>query len=169
MSQTLIEMAKDLVAEQIRVNQLSPDDANTLLLSLHNTLIRMQQTEASNAVPINPQANREGASSGERASKQEHWQRSITKHAITCLECGNTFRQLSIRHLRHHDLNPRSYRAKYGIPRSQALSARQVTARRREIARTIRPWELAQSKRETSNTPAKKRGRATPLNQRSDE
>lgn len=56
------------------------------------------------------------------------------------------FKQLSLRHLRIHDLDPRSYRTKYNIPRSQAVSAREVTARRRELAQQIRPWELAPSK-----------------------
>ncbi|ETX00553.1 MAG: hypothetical protein ETSY2_38870, partial [Candidatus Entotheonella gemina] len=71
------------------------------------------------------------------------------KHAVTCLECGNTFRQLSSRHLRMHDLDSRSYRRKYGIPNSQPLSSRSATARRRELAQQIRPWEQAASKRAT--------------------
>jgi predicted transcriptional regulator len=74
------------------------------------------------------------------------WKSSITRHSIRCLECGETFKQLSLRHLRIHDLDPRSYRTKYNIPRSQSLSARDVTARRRELAQQIRPWELAPSK-----------------------
>ncbi len=75
------------------------------------------------------------------------WKSSIHKHTVTCLECGVAFRQLSARHLRTHDLNPRSYRVKYGMPGTQTLSAREVTARRRELAQQIRPWEQAASKR----------------------
>ena len=48
------------------------------------------------------------------------WRKSITKHAMTCLECGHAFKQLSIRHLRQHGLDTRSYRIKYGIPRYPA-------------------------------------------------
>ncbi len=80
------------------------------------------------------------------------WKGSITKNTIRCLECGDTFKQLSLRHLTTHDLDPRSYRAKYNIPRSQALSARSTTARRRELAQTIRPWELAPSKTQNGAT-----------------
>ncbi|WP_089941453.1 MucR family transcriptional regulator [Candidatus Entotheonella palauensis] len=72
------------------------------------------------------------------------------------LECGDTFRQLSTRHLRIHDLNPRSYRAKYGIPRTQPLSSRTATARRRELARQIRLWEQAASGRRAAKAAAKK-------------
>jgi hypothetical protein len=40
-----------------------------------------------------------------------------------------------------HGLDGRSYRTKYGIPRTQSLSAREVLARRRQIVQRIRPWE----------------------------
>jgi predicted transcriptional regulator len=69
------------------------------------------------------------------------WRKSITKHAVTCLECGQSFKQLSMRHLVMHGLDGRSYRAKYGIPRTQALAAKTTTARRRELVQGIRPWE----------------------------
>ena len=62
---------------------------------------------------------------------------------MTCLECGRSFKQLSGRHLRMHDMDQRSYRAKYGIPSTQPLSGRASTARRRELANEIRPWEKA--------------------------
>ena len=69
------------------------------------------------------------------------WRKSITRHAVTCLECGASFKQLSVRHLRQHDLDGRSYREKYGIPRTQPLAARATTAKRKTIAQTVRPWE----------------------------
>ena len=139
MSKTLLEMAKDLVAEQIRVHHLSPDDAKSLLMSTHATLLSLHQREA-------PERAAAGLELG-GAAAQVDWKRSITKHAVTCLECGSSFRQLSLRHLRMHDLDPNAYRAKYGIPSSQPLSSRDATARRRELARQIRPWEQAALKR----------------------
>ncbi len=143
MPQTLLEMAKDLVTEQIRAHHLSPDDATSLLLSTHATLQSLDQAEAPLA-PKNPQTDSEGSS--------VPWQRSITKHTVTCLECGSTFRQLSARHLQIHGLDSRSYRAKYGIPSTQNLSSRAATARRRELAQQIRPWEAAASKRAAAAT-----------------
>ncbi|ETX03836.1 MucR family transcriptional regulator [Candidatus Entotheonella palauensis] len=131
-------MAKELVAEYIRVHHLSPDDANALLLSTHDTLLSLHHTEMLRSVPT-LEADEKGVA--------PDWKRSIAKYAVTCLECGATFRQLSARHLRVHDLDSRSYRAKYGIPRTQPLSSRQATARRRELAQQIRPWEQAASRR----------------------
>lgn len=138
MSQGLIELAKDLVAEQIRVNHLSSDEANSLLQITHATLLSLHQDEMFGSAAPRPEADGE---------ETPAWQRSITKHAVICLECGNSFRQLSSRHLRVHDLNSRSYRAKYGIPSTQPLSSHRATARRRELVRQIRPWEQAASKR----------------------
>ena len=71
------------------------------------------------------------------------WRKSITKHTVTCLECGSTFKQLSVRHLRDHDLDARSYRTKYGIPRTQPLAAKDTTAIRKKIVQQTKPWEKA--------------------------
>jgi predicted transcriptional regulator len=90
------------------------------------------------------------------------WRTSITRHSITCLECGEHVKQLTARHLRRHNLDARSYRAKYGIPRTQTLSARATAARRRQIAAEVRPWEKAppyMKAQEKKATPAKKSGR----------
>jgi hypothetical protein len=40
-----------------------------------------------------------------------------------------------------HGLDPRSYRMKYGMPRSQPLTARATTERRRQVVQATRPWE----------------------------
>lgn len=136
MPQTLLEMTKELVAEQIRQYQISPEEVQSLLLATHATLMRLEKsdTESMSEQPS-------------EADNQAAWEQSITNYAVICLECGDSFRQLSARHLRRHDLDPKSYRRKHGIPRTQALSGRKITARRREVAQQIRPWEKAAGKR----------------------
>jgi hypothetical protein len=42
-----------------------------------------------------------------------------------------------------HGLDGPSYRAKYGIPRTQPLAARTTTERRRQVVQETRPWEKA--------------------------
>jgi predicted transcriptional regulator len=59
------------------------------------------------------------------------------------LECGASFKQLSVRHLKEHELDGRLYRVKYGIPRTQSLAAKEITSKRREIVQRSRPWEKA--------------------------
>jgi len=152
-AQTLLEMAKDLVAEQIRVHYLSPDDAKSLLLNTHSTLLSLHQREAPGLTMTSSET------SGKAAPVD--WKRSITKHAMICLECGNRFRHLSLRHLRVHDLDPHSYRIKYGIPSTQPLSSRDATARRRELAQQIRPWEQSVLKRAVPQPGARTNGKST--------
>jgi predicted transcriptional regulator len=135
MAQTLLEMAKDLVLAQIRVHQLSPEDMHAALqqtyASLH-TLQTQEHAQGSGAV-----------ATPETPSQPVNWRKSITKQTVTCLACGARFRQLSMRHLREHGLDARSYRVTYGIPLRQPLSARDVTTLRKQIVQQSRPWEKA--------------------------
>lgn len=137
MNQSILEMAKDLVKSQIEHQNLSPESIQEVLQETYASLLSLKVREdqlVSGDTEYMPEA--------QQTPTSVNWKKSITKHAITCLECGESFKQLSLRHLSQHDLNSRSYREKYGIPRTQSLSAKATTARRREIAQTIKPWEL---------------------------
>ncbi len=141
MPETLLEMTKELVLAQIQAKQVMPETLSTALRGTHATLARLHAAEAGSA----DQPDADLKAGGSTANPSVDWKSSITKHAIRCLECGATFRQLSRRHLDKHGLNPRSYRHKYGMPLEQALSAREVTVRRRQLAKDIRPWEQART------------------------
>jgi predicted transcriptional regulator len=101
------------------------------LQTTHTTLLTLKAQEAFGTTAV-PSVVR---------TAPVNWRKSITKHAVTCLECGKTFKQLSTRHLMLHGLDGRSYRAKYSIPRTQSLAAKEITARRRKITQEMRPWE----------------------------
>jgi predicted transcriptional regulator len=134
MPQTLLEMAKDLVMAQIAAHRLAPDEMHAAL----------QQTYASlQALKTQEDANGSVAVVTPATPKPVNWRKSITKHVVTCLECGASFKQLSVRHLREHELDGRSYRIKYGIPRTQPLAAKEITSHRQEIVQRSRPWEKA--------------------------
>ena len=135
MSQTLLEMAKDLVLAQIRVHHLSPEDMHAALQHTYASLHALHtQEDAQGSVAVAPP---------ETSSQPVNWRKSITQQTVTCLACGARFKQLSTRHLREHGLDARSYRLKYGIPLRQPLSARAVTALRKQIVQRSRPWEKA--------------------------
>jgi len=93
-----------------------------------------------------------------------NWRKSMTKHAVTCLECGASFKQLSVRHLKEHGLDGKAYRVKYGIPRTQPLAAKEITSRRKEIVQRARPWEKAptylKAQERAAQAVAQKTGRA---------
>lgn len=128
MPQSVLEIAKDITLTLIEAGSLSADDMQTTLQKTYAILaaLKAQEETGSGTVKIQEPAN---------------WRKSITKHAVTCLECGKTFKQLSTRHLREHDLDGRSYRNKYGIPRTQSLAAKETTSRRKQMAQERRFWE----------------------------
>ena len=135
MSQTLLEMAKDLVLAQIEAHRLSPEEMHQALQQTYGSLQALNtQEDADGSVPV---------TTPEMPPKAVDWRKSITKHTVTCLTCGASFKQLSVRHLKEHGLDGRSYRVKYGIPRTQPLSAKETTAIRKEIVQRSRPWEKA--------------------------
>src|SRR5712691_12620515 len=135
MSQTLLEMAKDLVLAQIEAHRLTPEEMHTALQHTYASLqaLKTQENAHSSVAGVTP----------ETPPERVNWRKSITKHTVTCLECRATLKQLSGRHLKVHGLDGRSYRAKYGIPRTQSLAAKEITARRKEIVQRSRPWEKA--------------------------
>ncbi|PON17520.1 hypothetical protein C2W62_12855 [Candidatus Entotheonella serta] len=135
MAQELVEMAKDLVMALIKADMLEPEDMQSELHKTHASLLQLKSREEggeSNGVP-----------SVNQTAGQVNWKKSIKKYSVDCLVCGATFKQLSARHLRTHDLDPRSYRDQFGIPRSQPLSAKETTALRKRVVQATRPWEKA--------------------------
>jgi predicted transcriptional regulator len=130
-AKTLLEMAKDFAQSFVEAGQLSAEDMQNTLQKTYTTLTALKAQEESgtiSAVSV-PQ------------TLPVDWRKSITKHAVTCLECRHAFKQLSSRHLRKHGLDSRLYRTKYGIPSTQPLAARATTIRRRQIVQETRPWE----------------------------
>jgi predicted transcriptional regulator len=158
MSQTLLEMAKDLVLAQIQAKTLPPEDMHTALQQTYATLQALKAQEDANGsiTVVTPKTPPE----------RVNWRKSITKHVVTCLECGASFKQLSVRHLKEHGLDGKAYRIKYGIPRTQPLAAKEITSRRKAIVQRSRPWEKAptfvkaQEKAQKAVAQRKKRGRA---------
>ena len=104
MTQTLLEMAKDLTRSLVETGSLSAENMQDVLQQTHTTLSVLRGQEESGDITALPVAD----------ASPVDWRKSISKHAITCLECGLALKQLSIRHLGMHGLDGRSYRMKYG-------------------------------------------------------
>jgi len=130
MTQSILEMAKELSLALIETGNVPAEDMQDTLQTTHTTLLTLKAQEAFGTTAALPAVR-----------TAVDWRKSITKHAVVCLECGKTFKQLSTRHLMMHGLDGRLYRAKYGIPHTQSLAAETVTARRRKITQETRPWE----------------------------
>ncbi len=163
MAQSILEMAKDLVMAMIQAGTLSVEDMHKELQKTYASLLELKTKEEatiSGGLPATPVVFTSDTGNGQ---EKIEWKKSIRKHTIECLECGATFKQLSVRHLKEHDLDARSYRAKYGIPRTHPLSAKDTTAVRKKIAQKSRPWEKAPTymkSQQTGTTSAKGKGTA---------
>jgi predicted transcriptional regulator len=131
MSESVVEIAKELTLALIEAGTMPPDAMQETLQKTYDTLTALKAQEESRILTPEPVS----------ATAPVDWRKSITRHAVTCLECGQSFKQLSLRHLSMHGLDSRSYRIKYGIPRTQPLAARATTERRRQVVQKIRPWE----------------------------
>ena len=145
MAQSLLEMAKDLVMAQIQAGGLSPEDMQRELQRTYANLLdlKIKEEAGDSNVAIGSKSLIDTTPGGETKQELPNWRRSIKKHTIECLVCGATFKQLSVRHLKEHDLDARLYRVKYNIPRAQPLSAKDTTATRKKIVQQSRPWEKA--------------------------
>jgi predicted transcriptional regulator len=140
-----VDLAKELTLALIGTGALAAEDMQASLREIHACLMQLKAKEAAGAGGIGPAP---AARAGE-----VNWRKSIRKHAITCLECGVALKQLSNRHFRQHGMDSRSYRDKYGIPRSQALAAKETTARRKQIVQQSRPWEKTATYQQSQGQP----------------
>ena len=133
MAPSTLELAKELTLALVQTGNVAPEDIQETLQKTYATLTVLKAQEESGVFA--PASVSETGPLG--------WRKSITKQAVTCLECGQAFKQLSLRHLETHGLDNRSYRTKYGIPPTQPLSSRATTERRRQVVQQTRPWEKA--------------------------
>jgi predicted transcriptional regulator len=138
MVQPLTEMATELTLALIENNLIAAEDMKQQLYQIHASLCELKAREDRNLAGGAGRGEEIGISSGAL-----DWKKSIKKHTVECLICGASFKQLSVRHLAQHGLDPKTYRQQFGIPSSQPLSAKESSRRRRRAAQEIRPWEKA--------------------------
>lgn len=127
MSKSLLEMAADIVKSQAQSTVMSTEEVSAALQATFTSLQNLQNLEA-------------GAEAGEPVAEEKPAvdikpERSILKNKIICLECGESFKMLSPKHLRSHGLDGRSYRKKYGLPLRQALCAKSLSDRRKKAGK----------------------------------
>jgi predicted transcriptional regulator len=67
--------------------------------------------------------------------------RSIKEKSIVCLECGKSFKILTRRHLAVHNLDPASYREKWGLKKGTPLVSKGLQRERRKKMKDMKLWE----------------------------
>ena len=89
MTPSLVELAKELTLALIEKGNVASEDVMETLQKTYATLTVLKAQEASGVFAAAPVSE----------AVPVDWRKSITKHAVTCLECGQAFKQLSHRHL----------------------------------------------------------------------
>lgn len=118
---TLIEMAQEIVLAQASTKAMTTEEMKAALQETFNMLKSLDggtetEAETEKTVDVDPK-------------------KSIKKNKIVCLECGQEFKVLTSKHLASHGLDGKSYRAKYGFRKSQALCAKVVSERHSEVSK----------------------------------
>ena len=67
--------------------------------------------------------------------------KAIKEKVIICVECGQTFKLLTKKHLSLHGLTPAEYRARCGYKKTTALVCKSLQRERRKKMRDMKLWE----------------------------
>lgn len=119
MSKSLVEMTAEIVQAQINTKDMSGEEIKSALNDTFLILKSLQEAELS------------GQPLDQAESKPSLLpEKSIQKNQVVCLECGQSFKMLSPKHLKSHDLTPKEYRKKYGFSMRQPLCAKSLSERR---------------------------------------
>jgi predicted transcriptional regulator len=120
---TLLELATNIVSAHASTSSMTKEELLAEIQEVHNALSRMEKGEAETEAP-----------SEEEAAPAISMRKAFGKKQVFCLICGKELTTLG-RHLRTaHDMTPKEYRTKFGIPRTQTLAAKDYSEKRRQMA-----------------------------------
>lgn len=129
MSKSLVEMAAAIIQSQSSSKAMTTDEVTFALQATFKALQDLQAEEVKPSIGG-------GASDNSASAPDISPDKSIQKNKIICLECGESFRMLSPKHLKSHDLTGREYRVKYGFSLRQPLCAKSLSERRKKAGKT---------------------------------
>jgi len=141
MAKLLTEMAVEIATAQASHSKMSAEEIDRFLQVTFERLRKMKQLE-------------EGTlhEAAEEQKIPADPLQSIQRAKVICLECGRAFRQLTNAHLKSHGLTSREYKKKWGLPLKQALTAKNLSARRRRLAKEMNLAERLRQVREARKT-----------------
>jgi len=128
MGKSLAEMAAEIVQAQAGVGRMSPEEIEACLYKTFQTLMEIHKKEQG---VEEEEVKEETELERLRNSPME----SIQRNKVVDLETGQEFKIITNRHLKKLGLTTKEYKKKWGIPLSQPLSAKSLTAKRRKMAK----------------------------------
>ena len=123
MEKTLVEMAAEIVQAQAGQTSMTPEEIVDALSKTYEGLksVKAKEEELAEEPPVDKKAVKGKA--------------SIQREKVICLECDREFRQLAKSHLSSHGLTSKDYKKKHDIPLGQALTSKDLSAKRRKVAK----------------------------------
>ena len=140
MGKTLVEMAAQIVQAQAGVARMSGDEIEACLNKTFDALKRINAMEQGN--------EGEEQADDELESLRKNPLSSIQRNKVVDLETGQEFKIITNRHLKKIGLTTKEYKKKWGIPLSQPLSCKSLTAKRRKSAKERGLGEMLKKARE---------------------
>ena len=123
MASSLLELTANIVSSHASVTEMSGED---LLLELQKVHVALQKLEVETG---------EGVEKAEAKGPAISLKKAFQPDQVSCMLCGKSGMKTLARHLAQvHGMKPGEYRKQFGIPSSQALTARNFSEARRRMA-----------------------------------
>lgn len=123
MATTILELTTDIVASHASVTAMSTEDLIQEIQKIYGTLQNLEKGETTLSITEEPKTP---VLSLKKAFQAEQ---------VVCMICGKGGMKTLARHLAQmHDMKPGAYRKQFGIPSSQALTAKNFSEARKRMA-----------------------------------
>lgn len=129
MSRKLIEIASEIVQNQVSQTHMTAGEIGSALRQVFGTLCELQRAETSG---IDFECTQPVAEVIAATLKPED---SIQNDKVICLECGAEMRQLTYSHLASHGMSTKEYKKKYGFTMGTPLAAKSSTRAKSKAAK----------------------------------
>ncbi len=122
MASTLLELTASIVSSHASVSEMSSEELLTELQKVHAALQQLETPAESTEQP-------------EPKTPAISLKKAFQPDQVSCMICGKTGMKTLARHLAQvHGMKPGAYRKQFGIPSSQALTAKNFSEARRKMA-----------------------------------
>ena len=124
-----IKQALEIVKAQAGFRTMSEEEISSMIRTLSSAIRHLMSGEG-----VVPQSPPDGVG------------RQITEKAISCLECGKSFKLLTRRHLLSHGMSVEEYREKWGYAKDIPLVCKGLQRERRRKMKDMKLWEKRRKK-----------------------
>jgi predicted transcriptional regulator len=123
MAQTLLELTASIVASHASMSEMTSEELLQEIQKVHNSLLLLEGAGA------------EIAAATEAKVPTITLKKAFQPDQVICMICGKGGMKTLARHLaKVHNLKPGEYKKQFGIPSSQALTAKNFSEARRKMA-----------------------------------